>query len=357
VHAIAHVRNRFAAPSRRRGPRRAVRWVAVGALLCGFAVASGPGAQADAGSVGNDIYTHIALSGSVYPPGATHPPISWTPPKCWLEPNNGDVYGVGSAYTPDNFALYMSQLDIQLKQAGEQALDTVVQNIYFRGIGADPIVHITNPPYNETLGNSGMWYEILCGRDSVFADYQAFKARLGAGQDGEEWFWIGNGAPSPVPVADPDVLAQYAAANTRVTPGWPTMSPNAMQTVNLATLVSNAAGANGYRRYQATATLANPFMSSTVFATPTSIVITSPDGMIAPSRVTCTFNRAGKITSACQFKFLKSTTTGWRLRASTMWQVRWNGAGGEPGWTHTLGPIVVNSPPIIVQEIQTVVGH
>jgi len=354
-----HVTDRFAARHRSKGPRRAVRWAAVAALIGCFVTAAGPSAQADAGSVGNEIYTHIALTGDVTRAGGgPSGPIDWVPPKCWLEPNNGDVYGVGDAYTPDNFALYMAQLDIQLKQAGEQALDTVVQRIYVRGQGADPIVGITNPPYNEALGNSGMWYEILCGRDSVFSDYAAFKAQLGATQDGEEWFWFNNGAPPKLPIADPELLAEYAAANTVVTPQWPTMSPAAKQTVNLATLFSNAAGTNGYRRYRAVATLNAPFMQSIVYATPTTITFTANiPGVISPSSVTCNFNADGQLDgNNCQLTFLKSTATGWVLHASTMWDLTWNGPQGQ-GWVHHLGPIDIDSPPIIVQEIQTVVGH
>ncbi len=76
------------------------------------------------------------------------------------------------------------------------------------------------------------------------------QASLGVANQYEEWFWLKDGAAPPgVPVMDPELLAEYAAANTKVTPGWPDFSPglDKMQTVNLATLITNRPGANGFR--------------------------------------------------------------------------------------------------------------
>lgn len=351
----------FAARNRRRGPRRVVYWTAMAAVIGCFGLAAGPGARADAAGGGADryIFTHVALTGDVYHGSDPPPdPVDFTPPPCWLEPNNGEVYGIPSAYTADNFALYIGQLQIHSVQSRD-GTGEVLKQIYELGQGADPIVGITAPPYNKSLGNAGWWYEILCGQSQHFGDYFAFKAQLGATKDGEEWFWFNNGAPPKgQPILDPELLAEYAAANTVVTPQWPTMSPAAKQTVNLATLFTNAAGTNGYRRYRATAALIDPPMSSTVFATPASITFTADTpGVISPSSVKCTFRPNGQLDgNNCQLTFLKSTSTGWVLHASTMWNLTWNGPQGQ-GWVHHLGPIDINSPPIIVQEIQTIVGH
>jgi hypothetical protein len=336
------------------------RWAAAAALLGGLGLTAGSGAQADStGTNGQTIFTNIALSGDLYPPGVTHTPLDWVPPKCWLEPNAG--LGVDPAYTPDEFAIYMARLNALFHHTQETDLQFKTNQIYYHGVGADPVVGLTKPPYNEGL-TGGRWYEIACSLDAVFADYESFKQSLGTTNDYEEWFWFNDGAPPKnVPVVDPELLAEYAAANTNVQPGWPTMSPalDATQTVNLATLISNAAGSNGFRKYQATATLATTgYPPSTVTATPATVTFTS-DGPMSPSVVTCAFNADGSLAAGCNLTFLKSTTTGWKLTERTMWNVTWGGdpVTGEPGWTRQIGPFSRTSQPIIVQEIQTVVSH
>jgi hypothetical protein len=189
----------------------------------------------------------------------------------------------------------------------------------------------------------------------------AVQASLGVSNQYEEWFWLADGKPpAGVPVMDPNLLAEYAAANTRVTPGWPVFSPKLNnQTVNLATIVTNAAGADGFTTYRATATLAATGQSSVVHATPDSVTFTaSPGGVMSPPSVTCRFNADGSLKSGCQFTFLKATSAGYTLTESTMWNVTWDGdpVTGEPGWTKQIGPIT-QSAPVLVQEIQTIVGH
>jgi hypothetical protein len=338
---------------------RATRWVAAAALLTGLGLAAGSSAQADTtGTAGYSIFTQIALTGDVYQGGSPNAPAGWVPPKCWLELNSG--FGVSPAYTPDGFAQYMSQLYALYHHTGEDAYTVATEQIYYSGVGADPIVGLSKPPYNQGVAG-GKWYQIACSLDATYGDYLAFKASLGITNDYEEWVWLTDGPPpAGIPVADPNLLAEYAAANTKVAPGWPTFSPalTATQTVNLATLVTNAAGANGFRQYSATATLAATGQSSTVYATPDSVTFTS-DGPISPSSVTCTFNADGSLKDGCQFTFLKSTTTGYTMTESTTWNVTWGGdpVTGEPGWTRQIGPFTQTFGPVMVQEIQTIVGQ
>jgi len=337
--------------------RRATRWVAAAALLGGLGLTAGSGAQADtAGTNGELIFTNIALSGSRSAPGQTNPPIGWVPPKCWLEPNSG--LGVDPAYTPAGFAQYMAQINALYKHTGETDLQTETDKIYAQGLGADPVVGITHPAYNHDL-TDGMWYMISCSSDAVYADYEAFKKSLGVTNDYEEWFWLTNGTSPPgVAVADPELLAEYAAANTLVNPGWPTMSPdkNMTQTVNLPTLVTNAAGNNGFGQYSATATLTTTNQSSTVTAVPTSVTFTS-DGM-SPSSVSCRFNADGSLQAGCELNWYKSSSAGYTLQESTTWNVSWDGHAGAAGWPKQIGPFTQTYPnPVIVQEIQTVVGQ
>ena len=98
-----------------------------------------------------------------------------------------------------------------------------------------------------------------------------------------------------------------------------------MQTVNLATLISNRAGANGYRRYTANASISTG-QSSTVYATPSSVTFTS-SGPTSPPSVTCRFNADGSLRSGCALTFLKSTKSGYTVTESSMWNVTW---GGDP---------------------------
>ena len=343
--------------------RRPTRWVAAAALLAGLGLtgAAGPSAHADAGGPGFYIATHIALSGDVWQGGdSPYAPVGWAPPKCWLELNIG--FGVDPAYTPDGFAQYMAKLYAYLDNNLSPDVKIGYQNIYEKGQGADPIVGLTHPPYNEGVGG-GAWYAIAClpPPEAGVGDYDAFQTSLGANNQYEQYFWLNNGAPpAGVPVMDPELLAEYAAANTKVTPGWPDFSPalNAMQTVNLQTLISNGAGANGFRQYTATATLPTTGQSSTVDATPASVTFTS-SGPMSPSSVTCYFNGDGSLKDGCDLTFLKSTAAGYTMYESSIWNVTWGGdpVTGEPGWTRQIGPVLEQDAPVLVQEIQSVVGH
>jgi len=343
---------------------RLARWVASVALLAGLGLsgAAGSGAQADTGGSGGFwIATHVELSGDVYSGGGSpYAPSGWVPPKCWLELNSG--YGVDPAYTPDGFAAYMAQVYAFYLHAQEDAIRNAFYAIYHDGQGVDAAVGLSKPPYNEGV-SGGKWYAIACTPDAGYGDYVALQSSLGVANQYEEWFWLADGAPPPgVPVMDPNLLAEYAAANTEVTPGWPTFSPalNTTQTVNLPTLITNAPGANGFHTYTATATLPATGQSSTVNANPVSVTFSAQEGgVMSPPSVTCYFNADGSLQPGCQITFLKSTTTGYTLVESSMWNVTWTGdAGtGEPGWTKPIGPVRQTSGPVIVQEIQTVVGH
>ena len=341
---------------------RATRWVASVALLAGVSLsgAAGPSAYADAsGSQGFWISTHIELSGDVWQGGGSpYAPVGWTPPKCWLELNTGQ--GVGAAWTPDSFAQYMAALYAFYDNAQEPGIKIAFQNLYEKGQGVDAAVGLTNPPYNEGVGG-GKWYAIACTADAGLGDYEAVQASMGVANQYEEWFWLKDGAPPPgVPVMDLELLAEYAAANARVQPGWPNFSPplDRVQTVNLPTLITNPAGGNGFHQYKAIATLPNTAQTTFVLATPKSVTFTSPEHEISPSSVTCYFDAAGNM-QPCQLTFLKSTATGYTITESSMWNVTWSGdaAAGEPGWTRQIGPVVLNSNPVIVQEIQSIVGH
>lgn len=345
---------------------RTTRWVAAVALLAGVGLTAGAGtnAQADAGGQGGFwIATHIALSDDVYKDGGSpYAPVGWTPPKCWLELNS--YAGGGLADTPDAFAQYMATIYAFYDNALEPDIKTAFENLYEKGQGVDAGVGLTRPPYNENVGG-GKWYAIACTPDAGYGDYVAVQSAMGVANQYEEWFWLRDGAPpAGVPVMSLELLAEYAAANTKVTPGWPDFDPglNNLQTVNLATLISNKAGANGFRQYKATATLAATGQTTSVYATPKSITFTS-SGPTSPSSVTCNFNadlslNTGKGTG-CSLTFLKSTAAGYTVTESSMWNVRWDGdpVTGQPGWTRQIGPVVLNNGPVIVQEIQTVVGH
>lgn len=345
----------------RRPKARTNRWLAALALLVGLGLpgASGAAARADTGGAGGFwIATHIELSGSVFQGGSPYAPPDWTPPKCWLELNSG--YGIDPAYTPDGFALYMAQTYAFYDHAQETAIKQAFYDLYYSGKGVDPAVGLTAPPYNEGVGG-GKWYAIACTPDAGYGDYVAVQASLGVSNQYEEWFWLADGKPpAGVPVMDPNLLAEYAAANTKVVPGWPVFSPKLnQQTVNLATLVTNPPGANGFKTYTARATLPASGQFSEVHASVDSVTFTaSPAGVMSPSSVTCGFNADGSLKSGCQFTFLKATSTGYTLTESTMWKVTWDGDPftGEPGWTRQIGPIT-QSNPALVQEIQTIVGH
>lgn len=342
---------------------RTSRWVASVALLAGVGLTTGTAtnAQADAGGSGGFwIATHVALSGSVWQGGGSpYAPVGWTPPKCWLELNSGE--GVDPAYTPDGFAHYMAILYAFYDNAQEPGIKTAFQNIYEKGTGVDAAVGLTKLPYNENVGG-GKWYAIACTPDAGYGDYAAVQASLGVNNQYEEWFWLKDGAPpAGVPVMNRELLAEYAAANTKVTPGWPDFSPplGRVQTVNLATLITNKAGSNGFGQYDATASLPGTDLASTVHANPESVTFTS-SGPMSPSSVTCNFDRAGNM-QPCQLTFLKSTPpdTSYTITESSMWSVTWDGdrATGEPGWTRQIGPVVLRSGPVTVQEIQSIVGH
>lgn len=341
---------------------RTTRWMASVALLAGLGLTggAGSGAHADAGGSGGFwIATHIELSGSVWQGGSPYTPDGWTPPKCWLELNTDN--GGGPAYTPDAFAHYMAALYAFYDNAQEPAIKTAFENLYSKGIGVDAAVGLTNPPYNENVGG-GKWYAIACVADAGLGDYEAAQASMGVANQYEEWFWLKDGAPSPgLPVVDPNLLAEYAAANTKVLPGWPTFSPplNKTQTVNLSTLISNAANANGFTAYEAKATLAATGQSSIVYAHPESVTFTS-SGPMSPPSVTCRFDANGKLQSDCKLTFLKSTASGYTMFETSMWSVTWDGdpVTGEPGWTKQIGPVTTPQfAPVIVQEIQSVVGQ
>ncbi|HEV2345734.1 MAG TPA: hypothetical protein VGS97_16665 [Actinocrinis sp.] len=337
------------------------RWAASAALLAGIGLtgAAGPGARADIGGGGGFwIATHIELTGSVYSGGGSpYYPSGWSPPKCWLELNTG--YGVGAAYTPDGFAAYMAQVYAFYDNALQPDIKNAFEQLYYYGHGVDAGVGLTNPPYNEGLGG-GKWYAIACTPDAGYGDYVAVQSAMGVANQYEEWFWLADGASAGAPVMDPNLLAEYAAANTLVAPGWPNFSPrlNAMQTVNLATLITNGAGANGFHSYAATATLPATGQSSTVYATPRSVTFSS-SGPTSPSSVTCYFNGDGSLRSGCRFTFLKSTSASYTVYESSMWNVTWGGdpITGEPGWTRQIGPVRSQYNPVRVQEIQTVVGQ
>lgn len=339
---------------------RMTRWSACAALLAGFALPAGAGsaAQADAGGSGGFwISTHIALGGSVYPNGGSpYAPVGWTPPKCWLELNSGE--GVDPAYTPDGFAHYMAILYATDDNRQESDVKTAFQNLYQKGIGVDAAVGLTNPPYNEGVGG-GKWYAIACTPDAGYGDYAAVQSSLGVANQYEEWFWLKDGSPpAGVPVMDPELLAEYAAANTKVTPGWPDFSPalNKTQTVNLATQITNAAGANGFKPYSATATLAP--LSSTVSATPVSVTFAvSQPGIMSPSSITCDFDTNGRLQSGCSVTFLKSTSTGYTITESTKWNLAWVEDPGAKGWPKTIVTPPQPYNPVMVQEIQSVVGQ
>lgn len=341
---------------------RTSRWVASVALLAGIGLTTGTAtnAQADAGGPGFSIATHVELSGSVWQGGGSpYAPVGWTPPKCWLELNSGE--GVDPAYTPDGFAHYMAVLYATYDNRQESDLKTAFQNLYQKGIGVDAAVGLTNPPYNENVGG-GKWYAIACTPDAGYGDYVAVQSSLGVANQYEEWFWLKDGAPpAGVPVMNHELLAEYAAANTKVTPGWPNFSPalNAVQTVNLPTLITNQPRANGFKEYIAVATLPGTGLSSQVHADPESVTFTS-SGPMSPSSVTCTFDAAGNL-QPCQLTFLKSTPPGtsYTITESSMWKVTWDGdpGAGEAGWTRQIGPVVLPAVPVTVQEIQSIVGH
>lgn len=338
------------------------RWAACTALLAGLGLPAGAGsaAQADTGGSGGFwISTHIALSGSVYSGGGSpYVPSGWTPPKCWLELNSGE--GVDPAYTPDGFALYMAQIYAYYLHVGDDATRSAFYGLYHDGVGVDAAVGLSNPPYNEGLGG-GKWYAIACSTDAGYGDYIALQSSLGVTNQYEEWFWLTDGAPPPgVPVIDPELLAEYAAANTLVSPGWPDFSPalNANQTVNLPTLITNTRGANGFHAYSATATLPATGQSSTVSATPVSVTFTTQEsGVASPSSATCYFNADGSLKPGCQLTFLKSTSTGYTITESTTWNLTWVEDPGAAGWPKRIVTPPRPYNPVMVQEIQTVVGQ
>ncbi|MGH6655726.1 MAG: hypothetical protein ACRDVE_11030 [Actinocrinis sp.] len=305
------------------------------------------------------IFTQIAITGDTYGGGDVRAPLGWTPPKCWLEPNAG--LGMAAAYTPDDFGVYMAKLNALFHNSAETDLQYETNRIYYRGQGADPIVGLVNAPYNKTV-TGGKWYMISCSLDSVYSDYTTFKASLGTTNEYEEWFWFNDAAPPKgIPFADPELLAELAAANTKVAPRWPDFSPplRALQTVNLRTQITNPAGANGFRKYSVTARLQSVGLESTVNAYPKSVTFTSPQNEISPSSVTCYFNKDGSLKGDCGFTFLKSTSKGYTITESTTWDVIWDGdpVTGEAGWDRIIGPFNQNTDNVIVQEIQTIVGH
>jgi hypothetical protein len=352
-------------------------WLMIGTLTGGAVLtALSTGGQAVAASAngggggaqinGTTIWTSISYS----EPGAQSGWSStssngWTPPPCWLEPWPGG-FGVSPGDTPTEFAQFMTMLDGYAEDQGNgnnpDGGAAQWEALYQNGQGDDRIVDMIAPPYNQGVGG-GEWYGIACSTSATWSDQANFIASLNLNNPYEFWFWIPNGRPpAGVPVVNEAILAEYAASKLTVPTLWPTSSPplGDKQTVNLATELTNAAGANLYKKYTVTATL--PLiagMTTHVTATPASITIkASPSGAMKPASEKCNFAASGALAAGCDLNFEEASNahTAIRLTAQVTWNVVWGGdaAAGEAGWTKQM---TVNLPqlPVTVQEIQTIV--
>jgi len=348
--------------------RHVIGVLAGGALCANFAfsstaavAASGGVSPADASINGDTVSTNISVSedGGVRH-GVTRDP-SYLGPSCWLAPFGGDGQTPVPTYTPDEFAAYGDSIIAGGSGAGagpvtsENAYE--MQSIYQTGNPAtNGVVRLINPPYNEGL--NGSWDWIVCSINYTYQNIADLTAELGVNNDYESWFWLNDGnPPNGAPTISPDVLAEYAEANMTVSDQWPDTSPSftaAKQTVNLPTEVTNAAGANGYHEYTATASLTvDPDDFSEVTATPKDIVISSS---ALTQTVTCDFDADGALKAGCVLNFDKATAPNAKVTVSATvnWTVTWNEDPGDNGWPKNL-PVNL-AVPVTVQEIQTVVN-
>lgn len=287
--------------------------------------------------------------------------------SCWLEPNTVWQNPNQDASSPTGFAQYFNDMAAgHTHDLGFQTWIGVVNNIYEFGTVGDPGVKTTNPPYNNGV-SGGRWYNIACDPATVkttdITDIQYAMGVSGAYSQYEFWFWIKDGQtlPKGVQTVTPNMLALFASNHVAVTPLFPAISPDVakLQTVNLAVKSVNAADANGYGPYTATASLAG--FTSSVTAFPVSVTYTTnPSSLMSPTSVTCDFNPDGSIKSPCPtFTFTAPVTAGSadQLIATTTWNVSWTGstANGAVIWTHPLpGGAIARQRPVTVQEIQTI---
>jgi hypothetical protein len=294
--------------------------------------------------------------------------------SCWLEPlaawGDADV----DASSPAGFEQYFEGYATVVEHDPQaQAYEEASYQLYDTGKNAfgsaDPGIGLTSPPFNEGV-SGGRWYGIACIPSlNNQEDYTSIQESMGvsaAQLQYESWFWITNGQtmPNGVQVMTPSLFAQYVANHVVLNPLFPALSPAAadLQTVNLPVESVNQASENGYHEYKAQATLGT--INSTVYAYPVSVTYTStPQDLISPESVTCSFNEDGSIASPCStFEFTTPGTAdqGYSLTATTTWKVYWNGdpGYGEAPWTIPLpGPNPASrADDLTVQEIQTIDG-
>jgi hypothetical protein len=291
--------------------------------------------------------------------------------SCWLQPQTAWGDSDTDASSPAGLEQFFNDLATEVEhEPDNQAFYEQMYNLYNTGKNdagpVDPGVGLTAPPFNEGV-TGGRWYGIACDLETYkYTDYLAIQHAMGvspAQLNYEAWFWIANGQtlPATVQVVTPNMLAGYAANHVLLTPQFPALSPpvGEKQTVNLPVESVNGAGQNGYQEYQTSATLAG--ITSTVQAYPVSVTYSAtPQGLITPASVTCTFDENGEIASPCstfQFTEPAGSTLGYSITATTTWNVTWSGSAdyGEAGWTEPLpGPPAAFTNAVTVQEIQTI---
>lgn len=329
-------------------------------------VAAAGEAPADATINNNTVSTYVSITEGGHHRSVVDP--AYLLPTCWLSPFGGDGATPVATYTPAEFGTYADAIIALGEGAGglpaQASYAYELQSLYQTGNPAtNGVVGLTVPPYNTGLGD-GAWDWVVCSNNADYVTILNLLGELGAdvNDDAESWFWVGNGTARPT--IDGNILAEYAAASMTVSDQWPTTSPDfadaaTPQTVNLPTQVTNAPGANGYYKYSATASLAlDPNISSTVTATPQSIVISSPS--IGGGPVTCDFttDAAGEssLDPGCTVTFNQAAPKDnqAQVTGTVTWNVTWGGDAGHAGWTKQL---VVNlQQGVTVREIQTIIN-
>jgi enoyl reductase len=222
--------------------------------------------------------------------------------------------------------------------------------------------YVNGKPYtefNEVRAGKGYWWDayVTEGREGDPA----------AGDCAEDFFWVdtGDAPPADIPEAvTPEVLAQLAYAEIRVSSTKVELAPAGTTKVNLPTWVWLDAAR--FKPVSVTASVPLLKVSATTTAEPVSLRIEpgTGDATTYPVSGVCevTGDRIGeayargkaKLTPPCGVKYLRSSGDGsYKLRATVTWKIHWTGTGVAAAQNLPDGTFGADQD-VVVQEIQSV---
>jgi enoyl reductase len=271
--------------------------------------------------------------------GPLVPAGNWTPPACWYAPK----------YTPAQFKAYLEP--IWAAPSTGDAWDGTQRDRYVDG-----------KPYkdfNQDKAGKGYWWDSYVNEARI-----AEPAALACDKP---YFWVNTGEPPPADVPEaitPEMLAQLAYAEIRVTPTKVTLAPDGPTKVNLPTWawLDNA----DFHPVSVTASVPVLGIQATTTATPVSVRIEpgTADAELHPGSGECplvngsigtpyTAGSADK-TPPCGITYLRATGDNgpYKLRATITWKVSWVGTG-SPGGNLPDGNFGATQD-VTVQEIQAI---